>query len=163
MLCKKLSILFFNIQISGRQMPVIWMWPRFNYTQPSLYKFLGLSKSVLHQISCRSKDAKNLSFSFYTVHIQWGSEIRTSLDFEWSKRGWVANGPEVYRPFEIRAIQTKTSRFQMVRFWTVGTIVIAIAKAQPFEFRPSKSLDVRISNVFGYLMVWFQIPTVSLS
>ena len=26
--------------------------------------------------------------------IQWGSEIRTSLDFEWSKRGWVANGPD---------------------------------------------------------------------
>ena len=25
--------------------------------------------------------------------IQWGSEIWTSLDFEWSKRGWVANGP----------------------------------------------------------------------
>ena len=24
--------------------------------------------------------------------VQWGSEIRTSLDFEWSKRGWVATG-----------------------------------------------------------------------
>ena len=24
--------------------------------------------------------------------VQWGSEIRTSLDFEWSKRGWVSNG-----------------------------------------------------------------------
>ena len=23
---------------------------------------------------------------------QWGSEIRTGLDLEWSKRGWVANG-----------------------------------------------------------------------
>ena len=23
---------------------------------------------------------------------KWGSEIRPSLDFEWSKRGWVANG-----------------------------------------------------------------------
>ena len=23
-----------------------------------------------------------------------GSEIQTSLDFEWSKRGWVANGPD---------------------------------------------------------------------
>ena len=22
--------------------------------------------------------------------IQWGSEIQTSLDFEWSKRGWLA-------------------------------------------------------------------------
>ena len=24
--------------------------------------------------------------------LQWGSEIQTSLDFEWSKRGWVENG-----------------------------------------------------------------------
>ena len=29
--------------------------------------------------------------------LQWGSEIRTSLDFEWSKRGWVANGPDFER------------------------------------------------------------------
>ena len=26
--------------------------------------------------------------------LQWGSEIRTRLDFEWSKRGWVPNGPD---------------------------------------------------------------------
>ena len=26
--------------------------------------------------------------------IQWGSEIRTSLDFEWSNRGWVAKDPD---------------------------------------------------------------------
>ena len=25
-------------------------------------------------------------------HVQWGSEIQPSLDFEWSKIGWVANG-----------------------------------------------------------------------
>ena len=27
--------------------------------------------------------------------LQWGSEIQTSLDSEWSKRGWVANGPDL--------------------------------------------------------------------
>ena len=64
--------------------------------------------------------------------IQWGSEIWPSLGFEWSKRGWVANGldlewdlnsgsptiwnpvkwpPFCQKPFEIR---TKTSRFRMV-------------------------------------------------
>ena len=26
------------------------------------------------------------------IRIQWGSEIRPSLDFQWSKTGWVANG-----------------------------------------------------------------------
>ena len=26
--------------------------------------------------------------------VQWGSEIQTSLGLEWSKRGWVANGPD---------------------------------------------------------------------
>ena len=61
--------------------------------------------------------------------MQWRSEIRTSLDFEWSKRCWVANGPKFewdlksgspticnpdkwppfcQKPFEI---WTKTSRF----------------------------------------------------
>ena len=26
------------------------------------------------------------------IKIQWRSEIRPSLDFKWSKRGWEANG-----------------------------------------------------------------------
>ena len=26
--------------------------------------------------------------------MQWGSEIQTSLDFKWSKRGWVSNGSD---------------------------------------------------------------------
>ena len=70
----------------------------------------------------------------YFSNIQWGSEIRTnSLDFEWSKRGWVANGLDIkwdlksgsqtilnqdkwllfcQKPFEIR---TKMSGVCMVR------------------------------------------------
>ena len=28
-----------------------------------------------------------------TENVQWRSEIWTSLDFKWSKRGWFANGP----------------------------------------------------------------------
>ena len=27
-------------------------------------------------------------------HVQWGSEIRTSLDLGWSKIGWAASGPD---------------------------------------------------------------------
>ena len=34
---------------------------------------------------------------FYHGGMQWGSEICTSLDFEWSKRGWVANVPDFQR------------------------------------------------------------------
>ena len=30
----------------------------------------------------------------YIREIQWGSEIRTSMDFKWSKRGLAANGPD---------------------------------------------------------------------
>ena len=26
--------------------------------------------------------------------LQWGSVVQTSLDFEWSERGWVANSPD---------------------------------------------------------------------
>ena len=79
-----------------------------------------------HRIVCYS-DA-----SYHGSSIQWGSEIRPSLDFEWSERGWVANGldfewhlkswsltiwnpdkwtPFYQKPFEIR---TKPSRFWMV-------------------------------------------------
>ena len=29
------------------------------------------------------------------IELQWGSEIWTSLDFNSSKRGWVANGPNL--------------------------------------------------------------------
>ena len=32
------------------------------------------------------------SLTTLSLGIQWGSEIRPSLDFEWSKTGWVANG-----------------------------------------------------------------------
>ena len=72
---------------------------------------------------------------FYTKNVvQWGSEIRTSLEFEWYKRGWLANDPDFkwdlkswipivwnpdkwlpfcQKPF---GIWTKMSGFQMVRF-----------------------------------------------
>ena len=29
---------------------------------------------------------------FVQFDVQWGSEIQKSLDFQWSKRGWVLNG-----------------------------------------------------------------------
>ena len=29
---------------------------------------------------------------FVQFVIQWGSEIWKSLDFQWSKRGWISNG-----------------------------------------------------------------------
>ena len=37
--------------------------------------------------------------SYYVIvgsimSIQWGSEIMTSLEFKWSERGWVTNGPD---------------------------------------------------------------------
>ena len=38
----------------------------------------------------RSHREVNIRLNSFVV--QWGSEIRTSLDFEWSTRGWVANG-----------------------------------------------------------------------
>ena len=81
--------------------------------------------------------------------IQWGSEIRTSLDFKWLKRGWAANCPDFEwdlnpetQPFEIRTngsfsqkpfeIRTKKVRiFELSDFQMVGTI--AKAKAGPFE------------------------------
>ena len=31
---------------------------------------------------------------FKSIYLHWGSEFQTSLDFEWSKRGLVGNGPD---------------------------------------------------------------------
>ena len=69
-----------------------------------------------------------------------GSENRTSLDFKWSKIGWVANG----QPFEIRTngchfIQNhlkfgqKCPDFEWSSFQMVGIIAMTIANTQPFE------------------------------
>ena len=60
--------------------------------------------------------------------LHWGSEIWTSLDFEWSKKGWVVNGLDFNwdlkaQPFEN---QTNGCHFAMVR-------TIAIATAPLFE------------------------------
>ena len=42
-----------------------------------------------------SRNLNNGIPSFWSqMIVQWRSEIRTSLDFEWSKRGWVANVPD---------------------------------------------------------------------
>ena len=45
-----------------------------------------------------------------TVLVQLGSEIRTSLDFEWLKSGWVANGQDFKWDLKARqmAILSKT-------------------------------------------------------
>ena len=44
------------------------------------------------QIPDKSKIQNPALFYIYSKKIQWGSETRTSLDFKWSKKGWVANG-----------------------------------------------------------------------
>ena len=42
-----------------------------------------------------SQKCYNQDYFFISLwDIQWGSEIQTSLDFELSKRGWVANGQD---------------------------------------------------------------------
>ena len=59
--------------------------------------------------------------------IQWGSEIRTSLDLKWSKRGWVANfewdlkfrSPIIWNPDKWPPFCQKP--FWMVFFSKVGT------------------------------------------
>ena len=63
--------------------------------------------------------------------IQWGSEIQISLDFEWSKKGLVANGPDFEwdlksmsptdhwntKPFEIRTSKSLVFKSHIFFFW----------------------------------------------
>ena len=50
---------------------------------------IGLMQLPLHEMS-RAMRKHQIS----VLLIQWGSEIRPSLNFEWLKRNWVANGPD---------------------------------------------------------------------
>ena len=52
---------------------------------------IGSFKDVL-EVVLRPANKNNLNFTKWS-YIQWGSEIRTCLDFEWSKQVQFANGP----------------------------------------------------------------------
>ena len=41
--------------------------------------------------SNRTQIPDHLGIRQLSYIVQWGSEIRSSLDFEWSKRGWFSN------------------------------------------------------------------------
>ena len=56
----------------------------------------------MNRAICQFFDQLNIKESIFIkvghrvqLEIQWGSEIRTNLDFEWFKRDWVANGPDL--------------------------------------------------------------------
>ena len=88
-------------------------------------------------------------YLYHTTVGQGGSEIRTSLDFEWAKRGWVANGADSEweaQPFENQInfcyfvknhlkLGQKCPDFKWSGFQMVGTKAIVIIKAPPFENR----------------------------
>ena len=94
--------------------------------------------------------------------IQWGSEIRPSLDYQWSYRGWVANGlnfewdlghiiwsfpessksrsPTIWNPDKWPSffqkpfeIRTKMSGFWVVRFLSGWDYNYSHAKARPLK------------------------------
>ena len=78
-----------------------------------------------------------------TCKLQWGSEIPTHLDLEWSRRGWFENGPNFEWDLEIPTnghyfvqnhlkSKQKHPDFEWSSFQMVGTIVIAIVIARPF-------------------------------
>ena len=101
------------------------------------------------------------------IQIQWGSEIRTRLDFEWSKRGWVANGRDF--EWDLKSGQMGAIFFKTI--WNPDKIVqisngpvfewlglyIAITKAHSFENRTIVNPTFKKSR---FQMVRFQIPTV---
>ena len=72
-------------------------WPDNLNTGLNLFRYSG------HQLHTRHLNKVQVKICFSDVcnadpdgdqvtSVQWGSEIRTRLDFKWSKRGWVANG-----------------------------------------------------------------------
>ena len=92
---------------------------------------------------------KALQFTLKKQKVQWESEIHTSLYFEWSKRGLVANGLDFEWDLEAQPFKIKTNDHHFVQnhlksgqkcpdfersgFRMVETIAIAIAKALPLK------------------------------
>ena len=86
-----------------------------------------------------------------------------NLDFEWSKRGWVATGlyfewdlkprttniwnPDKWLPFCQKLFEIRTKKSV---FWMVGTIAIAIAKTRPFENRTIRNMTIWKSPDFKW-------------
>ena len=68
-------------------------------TPPSITQLHVLPKPIASQNTHLSS---LVSEQTRYVIIQWESELRTSLDFEWSKRGWVVNGP--YFEWDLKSI-----------------------------------------------------------
>ena len=110
-----------------------WLGPKPKDYGPSEYRTCSVFKPPLY---CNIVTLDLFNESLHVLVIQWGSEIRPSLDFEWSKRGWVANSPDFkwdlksgsstiwnpdkYPPFSQKPFEilTKTSVFWMVLFST---------------------------------------------
>ena len=67
--------------------------------------------------------------------VQWGFEIRTSLDFEWSKRGRVANGQDFEWDLKSQDFEWDLKSRQMAPFCQ--------KPAGPFEIRTPKSMDFK--------------------
>ena len=78
------------------------------------------------------------------THVHLGSEIQTSLDFKWLRRGWVTNGPDfewdlkskrpsILNPDKCQPFCKKHPDFERSGFRIVGAKAIAMAKAVPFE------------------------------
>ena len=131
-----------------------------------------------HSVKNLKKLCKNywISFDCQKMLLQRGYEIQTSLDFEWLKRGWVANGLDFKRDLKSRSptiwnadkwspfcpkpleIRTKMSRFWMGQFsngWDYSychSLSTAIWKPDHLKSNLQK---VQISSVSG-----FQIPSV---
>ena len=60
------------------------------------FRFVSYQSSQFEPPSSMPSVSSIMECKFYyflqIVYVQWGSEIWTSLDFKWSKIGWVANG-----------------------------------------------------------------------
>ena len=115
--------------------------------------------------------------------IQWGSEICTSLYFEWSKRGWGENGPDFEWNLKSWSptIWNPDKNGQILNgpvfkwYELKQSLKPDHLKTGPFEIWPSKSLDFKMFSDFKwsdfksplYLCIfitvfgqWCKIPTV---
>ena len=99
---------------------------------------------------------------------QRGSEIQTSLDFEWSKRGWVGlNGLDFEWDLKFGSqnhlkSEQKHPYFEWISFQMVGTIAKAQPKSRFKMFSIFQIVGFKIPSVMlPYDLTYSQVPVLS--
>ena len=96
-----------------------------------------------------------------TKAIQWGSENWTSQDFEWSKRGWVANGPDL-ELYQGNTLSLNIAFVSLVDFQNAPKMTSRLSGVAGDKNQKTQNFtaNLDLDNVCAYNMVWANLTFI---